>query len=873
MRNSFWLLGAVLLSACGPAGVISGKVTVEGGSASGIAVIVYGPQSGATVTGDESPPGTAPFSIGNLPDGKYVVRATLRGADVEEVNIPTTVTQGKATPEPVLTFRASTAKITGTVVMADGSAAENLTVTATGPEIRGARTVAGGSFTIDGIKNGAYVVSVEANDTREGRVAVGVNASGAINAGELRLTPVGRVAGTVLYNAMPVVGAPVVITGSNVSAVTDSLGKFQLINVPTGNQAVLVRVGTAPFFRSVTSMVQIARGANADLSLTLTDDAPKTGTVTGVVTFHGPRTPRDITVTAPGSGITGVVPQINGAYRLVLPVGVWDVMANAPQHPAKLLGRVTVVDGTTQALPGAEVSWWRPMWRSSSPITNPGNVTFGGQNETVPWSLVTFFDQSTGVPRLALVNSTTSDFRILAAGNNSGQRISRSGKYAGWFTAQTAFVYEIGTATLSTFSTLSSPATPVTRLEFATDESAIFIQRAGPTLSRVKFSNPGNVETFPSSGNALGIQLTNVDRWFVIETGSPGSTVLLVNPATQVAGVFTNVSSFSAFPTAWAITNCAVSCELWVQSPTSISPGIRDTSVSALPGGILSFNVYGFDNRGDYPCFTNAGQAFCVQSASGAHTALTAIPANFRLNEAGDRVIWTFVQGTNSVVREEVMPPTSSSNLGSNGSGVGWNIGWISPTRAYAYEGSGGPRNMHLVKSGVGVLDMDVGAAAINVRPPMIIFPGSATSQWRAIIGDGPMRMIPVATNIPVTAISVRPLGTGMLGVTKYGAMSFDTANTFIVDETGPTVRQVAAGYAGGVAARSGATEYFDMQRSGGNPSARALYLFNTNVLLEYNESNVTATNINLGIGNAGVLAHLGLGGDQQTIYVGGFQP
>ena len=65
MRNSIWLLGAVLLTACGPAGVLSGKVTVEGGSAGGIAVIVYGPQSGATVTGDDGA-----FSIGSLPDGK-----------------------------------------------------------------------------------------------------------------------------------------------------------------------------------------------------------------------------------------------------------------------------------------------------------------------------------------------------------------------------------------------------------------------------------------------------------------------------------------------------------------------------------------------------------------------------------------------------------------------------------------------------------------------------------------------------------------------------------------------------------------------------------------------------------------------------------
>src|SRR5688572_3212721 len=128
-RLSIGLLGAMLLSACGPAGVISGKVTVEGGNAGGIAVIIYGPESAATVTNMD---GT--FSVTKLPDGVYVVRATVRDADVEEVSVSTTVTNGSASPEPVLAFRASTGKVTGRVTMSDGSSPIDLTVTATGVE-------------------------------------------------------------------------------------------------------------------------------------------------------------------------------------------------------------------------------------------------------------------------------------------------------------------------------------------------------------------------------------------------------------------------------------------------------------------------------------------------------------------------------------------------------------------------------------------------------------------------------------------------------------------------------------------------------------------------------------------------------------------
>ena len=850
MRNSICLglFGAVLLSACGPAGVLSGKVTLEGGSPGGIAVIIYGPQSAATVTGDDGA-----FSFGSLPDGKYVVRATVRSADVEELSVVTTLTQGKASPEPVLAFRASTAKVTGTVVMADGSGAEDLTVTATGVETRGVRTTAGGAFTFDGLKTGAYLISVEAKDTREGHVGVGVNASGPTSVGELRLTPVGRFSGTVTYNAMPVVGAPVVVSGTSTSGVTDAMGKFQFVDVPTGLQAVQVRVGSAPFFRSGTAMVTVLRGANPDVSISLTDDPPKTGTVTGTVTFHGPRTPRDITVSAPGSGITAM-PQINGAYSLALPVGVWDVVANAPQHPTKLLGRVTVLDGTSQALPGAEMTWYRPVWRSISAIGGPATVSSNAVNDNVPWSLVSFTDT---VPRLALINSTTYDFRILAAGSSSGHRVSKNGKYAGWYVAGTVFVYEIGTAVLSTFAATQN----VTQIEFSTDESAIFIVRNPLTLSRVRFATASNVETFPPSGTATDVQFNTVDRWFVRDSGN---AIRLVTPQTDHVGVFTGVSTFSAQPTAWAQSNCAITCDLYVQSPTSISPAIRDASVAATPGTLFNFTSSGFDNRGDYPCFTMAANAFCVRSSDGSHIPLTATPLNFKLNEAGDRVIWSFLSGGNRSLREEPMPPTASSpTLGNNL--VGWTTGWISPTRAIGYENSGAPRGMHSIKAGTASLDTDIGAQAITVVPPLIVFPQNTSSQWRAYIGDGPIRSIPVATNIALVSSAVRGLGTG--AVTKYAGVAYDTVSSFIIDENMASVRSTPVGFAQGGAWRSGSVEFAFMSRAGG---LRAFYVFNTGVLIEFQDSTAT---INAGIGAIGVLSYLSLNEDSRTLQVGSFLP
>ena len=61
------------LSACSSGG-INGRVTVAGGSASGIAVFAYGPTSGAAVTGSDGA-----FTLTGLDDGDYVLRAAVSG--------------------------------------------------------------------------------------------------------------------------------------------------------------------------------------------------------------------------------------------------------------------------------------------------------------------------------------------------------------------------------------------------------------------------------------------------------------------------------------------------------------------------------------------------------------------------------------------------------------------------------------------------------------------------------------------------------------------------------------------------------------------------------------------------------------------------
>lgn len=865
VRFSLGLLGAVVLSACGPAGTLTGKVTVDVGSAANIAVVVYGPQSAATVTKED---GT--FTVDKLPDGVYVAKATLRGADVEEATGNTTITQGKAAGDIALNFKISTAKITGKVVMADGSSPLNLSVTAVGPQTAGARTGSDGSFTFDNMKTGAYLVSVEAPNTKEGRVSIGVFASGPVDAGELRLTPVGRVAGSVAYNMMPAAGVSVTVSGLAISATTDAMGRFSFDDVPAGMQAVTARVGTAPFFRSGTAMVAVVAGPNPDVMVTITDDPPPTGTVSGVVTFHGPRTPRDISISAPGSGVTPINAATNGSYQLTLPVGVWDIVATAPSHPPRTLGRVTVNAGQVQTLPGQELSWWRQLWSSNTKI-NVGPIQIGGYDAS-NWGELYFDD---GTPRLAVFNSQTLDFRTVAAGSFNDYRVSKLGKYAMWYVANAVFVYEIGTGTTSMYA--GSPTSTVGRAEFSTDESTLFIVRNGPTLTRIPLGNPTAQTTWPTTGNATAVQSQNVDRWFVRE----GTDVRMVLPASammpnDIPQVFSGIAAaqqLNVSPTAWALTNCTVgppqTCNLRVLAPNSTTT-VQDMSVNPTPTTFNSFNNLGLDSRGDYPCFQNSQSlpvaAFCVQASNGTHLPLVAMPTQFKLNEAGDRVIFVFPSGANTALREEAMPPLmSTTNLGSNT--VGWTTGWISPTRAYAYENSGSPRTLHLVKAGMDVTDADVGnAQPVNVNGPLLTYGQASTQKWRTVLGDNATRAVDISTTFPLVSSAARRLGTGP--VTKYGALSFDTTSFWVVDENLGMLKNVIGAYVAGNANRSSGNEFVTLNRVN---ASQVFYLFPSGNSLEFVENEIQP--YAFAGSYAGTLVSIGKSTDGYRVYTGSFAP
>lgn len=850
---------ALGLFACGPAGKITGRVTVEGGSSAGVAVFAYGAASAATVTNSEGA-----FTFAGLPDGEYVVRATLRDADVEELSAATTISNGgTAAPEPVLAFKASAATVTGRVVFADGSEAGNLSVIATGPETVGTRTEVNGSFTFSKIKNGAYVISVEVRDTREGRVGIGVAADGTKDVGELRLTPVGQLKGVATFGGMPAAGVTVWVPGTSVSSVTDGVGAFSLVDVPTGNQTVIAKIGEEPFTRSINAAVTVVRGVNPDLQLTLMDDPPKTGTIQGTITFRGPRDPRNIQLSVLGTSVTGT-PSANGTYTLMAPVGEWEVIATAPSHPKLSLGRVTVREGQVTQLPGAQLSFYRTIFRSNAPSTIAAiSGALGLDNHA--WGLVALND---GVAdRLTLVNAITGEIRFLAAAGYAGAKISRNGKYVGWRAGTTVFVYEIATGAMSPFVDVDA----ITSFDFSTDESTLFVIRTpmgGSTLRRIPLANPMAAVTFPSTGVSTSIRTQSVDRYFVREgAAGPISNFRLVTPLVDREDAFVNVTALNTEPTAWAYTDCAVTCQIKVLAPSSTMAAVAVSGFSVAPNGLTYFN----ESSGEYPVFkvTSSTVTFAVRATDGTRYALPNDVSVLRYNSTGTRQIYTYPNMSQTAVREDTVPPTSGA-MDLDISANGWTIQWLSPTRAAAFEGGAAAgRKLRLVTAGTAApVDTDTSAQNAVWMPPMLVVSQQSTSKWRAVLGDGPLRPLDIPLSQNVSAVARAFAGDTL---TKYGQVSSssDLTTMHIVDENAGMVRKLPEGRGALGAVRSGAMELCIAQR----PNGGTIYFFQypNGLSFEYLDGSVTPEQF---IGNQPVaLGVIGLSLDMREIVLGSFAP
>jgi hypothetical protein len=757
-----------------PPGRLSGRVTVENGSAANVTVFFDGPQSGAATTMADGS-----FTSSELPDGAYVVRATVRGAEVEDATAATKLVSGRQEGDVTLAFRLpARSQVSGRVVFTDGSDASNLTVVLGGNTFLGARTGAMGAFSFPSVPAGAATVSVEAADTREGRVSVGVAVSGAmVDVGELRLTPVARVGGTVTAGGMPVAGALVRVAGTGAAATTNAAGRFDFVGLPVGDTTFTAETDT----QTGTAMARLSRGANTDVMVTVTAPPPPTGTVNGVVGFGTPQAPTLITVSAEGTTVS-TRPGVNGAFTLQVPPGVWDITATAPHHPKQLLGRVQVNAGQTVALAGQTLSFFEPIFRAAGPISSLTTLAAASQ----PWVAVQLVD--TLGARALLVNTRTREVRVVAYGTVSFATFSGNARYFAFTLLGQLFSYELSTGQTRLWTSFG----PGDQLLYSTDESVMFIQR-GTFLERLTLAS-GQVTRFPPTGVGALYVHTN-DRVLVRDQAT--RDVTLVEPGAATV-VFSNAVTLQALPTPIAITGCVPpsnTCSMRVLPPTSRAsvavPGLYPDSPTVLT-----------TSPPDYPLVVFSGSSFVIRASDGTVFPLPANSVGFSFNPTGTRFAYA-TMGTPTTLREDTLPPSSMPPTPVAQTTGSISFQYYSPTRLLAVDF--GVRRIIDVRNGTATVDTDVDPALSPLfAQGMLVWRAPTAMKWRAIVGDEPTADLDAPlTSLPST-IAVR---FGM-PVTEYGAVAFDSTSTYVVDGRTNTVRRQLGGPLN-AAFRSGAVEFF----------------------------------------------------------------
>lgn len=738
-------------------GKLSGRVTVENGSAANVAVFFHGPQSGAATTMADGS-----FTSGDLPDGAYVVHAVLRGAEVEDATATTKLASGRQEGDVTLAFRLpAKSQVSGRVVFADGSDASNLTVILGGSTFLGARTAAMGAFSFMNVPAGAATLSVEAADTREGRVSVGVAVAGAmVDVGELRLTPVARVGGTVTAGGMPVAGALVRVAGTGAAATTNAAGRFDFVGLAVGDTTFTAETAT----QTGAAMARLTRGANADVMVTVTAAPPPTGTVNGVVSFAAPQPPTIITIAAEGTTATAR-PGVNGAFTLQVPEGAWDITATAPHHPKLVLGRAQVSAGQTVVLPGQTLSFYEPIFDNQATIIG---LSVLGSVAGQPWLAVLTGDVLR--TRLLAINSRTKEVRVVAYGLASAVVFSPNARWLAYSVGGLLFTYEVPTGQTRLWGPLNAAT-----VQFSSDETTMFLVR-GTFLERVTLSS-GQVTRFPAAGAGTTLLHTN-DRLLVRDNAT--NDVTLVEPATTTA-LFTNVTRLFATPTPMALTGCVApssTCTLRVVAPT----GRTSSTVAGVFPDTLGVVT---NSPPDYPLMVSGSSSTMVRASDGTAYPLAANSTTFVFNHTGTRFAYVTI-GAPSVLREDTIPPTASPTVIVQATPTLFQ--YFTPTRLVGFDPTA--RRIFDVRSGVATFDSDLDANSPAVTPAMAVWRTATTQRWKVILGDEAALETDMPSTTPLSFVGYR----AGLPVTEFGTLGFDLVTTYLIDGRANTVRRQPGG-------------------------------------------------------------------------------
>ncbi|MHB8876918.1 MAG: carboxypeptidase regulatory-like domain-containing protein, partial [Myxococcaceae bacterium] len=216
-------------------------------------------------------------------------------------------------------------KLSGRIIVVNGDASQ-ASVAALGPVTRAAAVGADGTFLLEGLPDGVYVVEAFAPSTLELRqTGRGEVKGGSGTAGELSFVGAGRITGRVNAPA-GVSGAEVFVSGSLVRQRVAEDGSFALEQVPAGTQTLVAsREGYQPSYAKVT----VPYNAILDnQTLSLSEVAHGSGRISGHAYFFNKTNHAGITVTVEGT-LLSTQTVADGSYTLTgVPLGFVNLVAS-----------------------------------------------------------------------------------------------------------------------------------------------------------------------------------------------------------------------------------------------------------------------------------------------------------------------------------------------------------------------------------------------------------------------------------------------------------------------------------------------------------------------------------------------------------------
>jgi Carboxypeptidase regulatory-like domain len=719
------------------------------------------------------------FAAEGLADGTYQVIAEVADTDVPAQSDTVKIANGAADKSPTLTFKASVGQISGKVAFNDMADPSGVAVTLTGTDTRGVLTDSAGAFSFTGLKAGAYAVTAEVAGTREGRISMAVTASAsAMPLPDMVFTNLGTLSGNVKAGTTNAPNAAVNIPGTELFALTDANGDFTIRNVPTGMRTVQARLNAA----TATQTVAVVKGDNTPLAFTLA--TALTGVLEGSIGFSGTTIDTGITVSVAGTSYTTTA-AANGDWRLTVPPGAWEVVADARNYPRKSLGVHFVAAGATTRLPNARMSMYR---RLAFTETVTGAQIVGTRGVCEGDQVLAFVGLASGT-QLTVIDTNLLNRRQVATGSANLPVISSKCKWVGFQMASNTFVHNVATGELRMLAGIAS------YLDFSTDESVFFYQ-VGNTFHRYNLTS-GVDDSFTAN---LRVTVTR-DRHLVAGAGSP-SNFQLVTTTTLTSAFSTAFTAVAHGGAAYGLTDCTAIVPI---TCTLRTLGTTGTTISTYATGSVPQTTFFEPNNssGEYYHFRTTGLAsILVRTSSGVGINMPSDTQYIRYSPGGTRMAYV-APAASQALREEALPGTGSAAPAATSSATFYNQGnYVSETRFVTFD-LGTPRRID-IKSGVAAIDTDVTTFANGpyaVSGAVATWGKQSTSKRMASLGDGNDLLV----DVPATAFGGAGSTPAFAVATpntylapKWGAVGSDINTMWVIDGTTSMVRKVTGGFFAG---------------------------------------------------------------------------